>query len=928
MDPTYTREYENYERHHWWFLTRREIIHHTLDRFVPAAAARHGRWLDVGCGTGVLIESYQGFSEKVGTELDDGCVARARENGLDVRKTLPNWDFSPLGKFDCISLCDVLEHVEHEGDALRAVDASLKEGGTLLITVPALMSIWSDHDVVNHHFRRYTREELKALFPPDKWDIQKLSYFCSMLFPLIWLVRQLKGMLKSLRGADDSDAAAGHDLKFGNPMVDRALRHIFRLEDPLLQHGDLPIGSSLLMVARKKIPGEIGATPPPPKRNGRVARWLALGIAAILFTLINIRYSMERGRLSRPPTYDDISYFIDALSRVPIIYGQSVGAWVGNYIQTPPHSPYSSYLALAGYVLFGIKDWAPYALNAFLILALLWSVDHLMRGARIWQRLSAGMFVLSIPLAANMVTEFRPDLAWALCAAMAVILPLRRSLVDASWKRQMAAGAWCAAALLTKTSIFPLTLMTVGAAWLLGAICDRLEKGSQVTLKRVIGAWLVCAVPIVLFALPHYIVDFAGVRDYIGQTLSGKERELWSVPGDRAAQLRYYIDGVGGGYMLGGYIKILAVVLAVGFVALARGAMTRRRDFIRLLRAASLAFIAFIAYAIPAVNPVKNPFFGSEFQVLLVLGAVLAMRMLLVGENPKKSTGFGIVLLLASTGLGLAAWRFPPPFDGEMTANTNRVVHSIERIIFDNASANANVFVTSAGRVNSSTLFYLSRQDGKQVDATDVHRLTDLNLYKRRYEQADLVVAAEPGVDEFENWLPSYNILGQTLRLLRESPDFHEVGSVASQSGKHFYVFARRPAFGGWNSTAGLSSAEGPFPQTGLPIIRWGLHPAVTLELSTASAGAYRLIADGSPPIANQRMTVTVDGREAGRHTFTATGVFDRVEVPLDLSAGDHEIVLTFTGYKPPDASDNRKLALLFRRLQIIPAPPAPTTRP
>src|SRR5665213_1785946 len=374
MDPAYTREYENYERHHWWFLTRREIIHHALDRFIPAGVSRDGRWLDVGCGTGVLIESYKGFAERVGTELDDGCVARGRENGLDVRKTQPNWDFSSFGKFDCISLCDVLEHVEHEGDALRAVDASLKEGGTLLITVPALMSLWSDHDVVNHHFRRYTRKQLEGLFPPDKWEIQKLSYFCSMLFPIIWLVRQLKGMLKSLRGASATPANADHDLKFGNPLIDRGLRHIFRLEDPLLEHGDLPIGSSLLLVARKKRADESG---PVAKANkGKpIARWLILALAATLFTVVNIRHSLDGGRLSRTPTYDDISYFIDALHRLPVVYGQSVLGWIHDYVHTPPHSPFSTYVALASYMLFGIKDWAPYALNGFVVLAPLGCMD-------------------------------------------------------------------------------------------------------------------------------------------------------------------------------------------------------------------------------------------------------------------------------------------------------------------------------------------------------------------------------------------------------------------------------------------------------------------------------------------------------------------------------------------------------------------------
>jgi SAM-dependent methyltransferase len=259
MDPTFTRQYEAYELRHWWFVARRQIIHDLLDRFVPASA-RQGRWLDVGCGTGVLLKSYNAFSEKIGTEMDAACVERAREQGIDARTSGIDWDFSALGKFDCISLCDVLEHVEHEQPAIAAVRAALKDDGILLITVPALMSLWSDHDVVNHHFRRYTRQSLLERFPPDQWKVLKVSYFSSFLFPPVWMIRKLKGLKKRLAGSGDRATPPQHDLKFGNPLIDRALLTIFRIERPLLRQASLPVGSSLLLVLRKQNV-ELGKSP-------------------------------------------------------------------------------------------------------------------------------------------------------------------------------------------------------------------------------------------------------------------------------------------------------------------------------------------------------------------------------------------------------------------------------------------------------------------------------------------------------------------------------------------------------------------------------------------------------------------------------------------------------------------------------------------
>jgi 2-polyprenyl-3-methyl-5-hydroxy-6-metoxy-1,4-benzoquinol methylase len=245
MDATLIQEYETYERNHWWFKVRFEILRAAIDRYVPGAQARTGRWLDVGCGNGSILCAYPGFAEKMGVELDAGCVQRARDNGLNVHQSTTTWDFAAIGSFDCISLFDVLEHVEHEGPALDAVHSALKDNGTLLLTVPALMSLWSDHDVLAHHFRRYGKNELLARFPEGRWQILKISYFSSVLFPLIWCVRKANRLRKRFGGTPH------HDLKLGPPLIDATLRTLFGLEKPLLNHISLPIGSSLLLVARK-----------------------------------------------------------------------------------------------------------------------------------------------------------------------------------------------------------------------------------------------------------------------------------------------------------------------------------------------------------------------------------------------------------------------------------------------------------------------------------------------------------------------------------------------------------------------------------------------------------------------------------------------------------------------------------------------------
>jgi 2-polyprenyl-3-methyl-5-hydroxy-6-metoxy-1,4-benzoquinol methylase len=246
MDPTLARQYELYEERHWWSAARRDILHAMLDRFVPAAKQPNSRWLDIGCATGAILRSYPGFAEKIGLESDPQTVARANEKGITAHLIQDPWNLSPFGSFDCITLFDVLEHVEHEQLAIAAVHSALKPNGIALITVPALMTLWSDHDVVAHHYRRYSRASLLKLFPTTQWQALKITYFSTLLFPLIFGVRKLKNLAHRF-----SKKPPQHDIRIGPPIIDNSLESIFRLEKHLLPHTNLPIGSSLLLVARK-----------------------------------------------------------------------------------------------------------------------------------------------------------------------------------------------------------------------------------------------------------------------------------------------------------------------------------------------------------------------------------------------------------------------------------------------------------------------------------------------------------------------------------------------------------------------------------------------------------------------------------------------------------------------------------------------------
>ena len=245
MDPAYVQEYEQFELNHWWFVARRQFVCELLDRY--AHGSPDPAWLDVGCGTGVLLAAYARIRNKLGLEVEPASVAGARAKGLNVVQIDRDWDLQRYGRFDVITLCDVIEHLQDDRAAIDSAHAALAPGAVVLVTVPALRSLWSDHDVVNHHFRRYSMPELVKLFDPVQWDVCYRSYFSSLLLPLIWGTRQLNNLKKRIR-----PARPRHDLSWGPAWMDRALLAVFRTEVRVLRRTRMPLGSSIALVARKR----------------------------------------------------------------------------------------------------------------------------------------------------------------------------------------------------------------------------------------------------------------------------------------------------------------------------------------------------------------------------------------------------------------------------------------------------------------------------------------------------------------------------------------------------------------------------------------------------------------------------------------------------------------------------------------------------
>ena len=239
------RVYDRMAEHdsvHWWYRARREILADFLTREgrLPARA----KILEIGCGTGHNLPMLARFGDVDAIEIDAAArdVASARLGKPVGDAPLPELPGVPRGHYDLIAVLDVVEHIADDVAALAAMRECLAPGGKILIAVPAHPWMWSAHDVVNHHHRRYTKATLASAIERAGLKPRKLGYFNSILFPVAAAAR----LAGKLTGRDDSD-----DSPPAKP-VNTVLERIFRLERHAVGRVPMPVGVSLLTFAEPR----------------------------------------------------------------------------------------------------------------------------------------------------------------------------------------------------------------------------------------------------------------------------------------------------------------------------------------------------------------------------------------------------------------------------------------------------------------------------------------------------------------------------------------------------------------------------------------------------------------------------------------------------------------------------------------------------
>jgi SAM-dependent methyltransferase len=145
---------------------------------------------------------------------------------------------------------DVIEHIENDVHALAECRRILKQGGLLIVTVPAFMLLWSPWDDALGHKRRYTISGLIAAANNSGLTVIKISYFFLLIVPAVIAVRLLKCLFtRAPRNYSTDFISVPH-------WLNKTLIYAGRVERWFIGRTSLPFGLSIISVLQKLKPRE------------------------------------------------------------------------------------------------------------------------------------------------------------------------------------------------------------------------------------------------------------------------------------------------------------------------------------------------------------------------------------------------------------------------------------------------------------------------------------------------------------------------------------------------------------------------------------------------------------------------------------------------------------------------------------------------
>lgn len=234
------------EDSYWWFIGRRHLVATLIKTYARASSDQSLQILDAGCGTGGTLDVVAHLGCIHGCDIAAAPLAYCAQRGHENLAACSVTELAYANEaFDVVISCDVLEHIDTDVEAMREMQRVIRPGGILIATVPAHKFLWSEHDEALAHVRRYERKEFISRLQEAGYSIEKLSAAVSFVFPVILAFRLLQRVRP--KPSDQPDT----DLRILPKPINNVLIALLKLEAWLMKFMNLPVGTSLVVVARK-----------------------------------------------------------------------------------------------------------------------------------------------------------------------------------------------------------------------------------------------------------------------------------------------------------------------------------------------------------------------------------------------------------------------------------------------------------------------------------------------------------------------------------------------------------------------------------------------------------------------------------------------------------------------------------------------------
>lgn len=241
--------FESVDTESFWFRHRSNVIGDALARHgVPRGATV----LEVGSGSAVVVEYLSNLGYELGAvEPAPGGALRAAQRGASVafEGTLEEAAF-PESAFDVVGMFDVIEHLDDWYEVVVEARRVLRPDGTLVVTVPAFQWLWSHHDDWNEHRRRYSRKQLSSALSEAGFDTCFASYLFLPLLPAA-LFRAGRDRVSERSSSAEAERKLETQLA-PSRRVNTVLSRVLEVERRALDHLAMPIGSSVLALAKPR----------------------------------------------------------------------------------------------------------------------------------------------------------------------------------------------------------------------------------------------------------------------------------------------------------------------------------------------------------------------------------------------------------------------------------------------------------------------------------------------------------------------------------------------------------------------------------------------------------------------------------------------------------------------------------------------------